>query len=205
MPIRAVIFDFGGVLMRTHDYAGRRKWEARLGLEKGGLEAIVFGSDVSTQGMLGEAPMEAAWQHVADALHVGPAELEELQRDFWSGDRIDQELVDFLAGLRPRYKTGLLSNAWDNARRLFREFGLDRAFDVMVISAEERLAKPDARIYHIALDRLGVRPEEAVFVDDMAANVAAAQSIGLRGIQFQSTEQTIRQVQDYLDGARSSE
>jgi len=198
MTIRAILFDFGGVLMRTHDYTGRRKWEARLGLEKGGLEAIVFASDVSVRGMVGEGSMEDAWQHVADTFRLGPEALAELQDDFWSGDHIDQELLDFLAGLRPQYKTGLLSNAWDNARQLFTQFGLDQVFDVMVISAEERMAKPDPRIYHTILDRLEVRPEEAVFVDDMAVNVEAARALGMGGIQFRATEQTIAAMQAFL-------
>ena len=199
MPVKAVIFDFGGVLMRTHDYAGRRKWEARLGLDKGELEMIVFASAVSNRGMVGGETMEAAWQHVAETFRLGPDEMEELQGDFWSGDRIDDELLDFLAGLRPRFKTGLLSNAWDNARRLFIQFGLGRAFDVMVISAEEKIAKPDPRIYHIALERLGVRPEEAVFVDDMPVNVEAARALGMSGIRFRSTAQTVADVWQALE------
>lgn len=199
MPIRAILFDFGGVLMRTHDYTGRRKWEARLGLEQGGLEAVVFASEVANRGMLGEVPMEAVWAYVADLFRLGPAEMAELQRDFWAGDRIDEELLDFLAGLRPRFKTGLLSNAWDNARRLFAQFGLGRAFDVMVISAEERLAKPDPRIYHTALDRLGVRAEEAVFVDDMPANIEAARALGIHALRFASPEQTMADVGKALE------
>lgn len=203
MPIHAIIFDFGGVLMRTHDYSGRRKWEARLGLPSGGLEKIIFASEVAVRSMLGELPPDAAWQHLAGLFHLDAAQLEEVQRDFWSGDRIDEALVDFVAGLRPRYRTALLSNAWANARPLFTErFGLDRAFELMVISAEEGIAKPDPRIYRRTLERLGVRPEEAVFVDDYLPNVEAARALGIAAVRFESPEQAMRDVRRYLgDGS----
>jgi HAD superfamily hydrolase (TIGR01509 family) len=201
MPIRAIIFDFGGVLMRTHDYTARQKWADRLGLPERELENAVFGSTAATRGMLGELPPEATWDDAAATFHLDEEALRQFQDDFWSGDRLDRELIDFLAGLRPRYKTALLSNAWSDARALFTErFGLDRAVDLMVISAEEHLAKPDARIYQLTLDRLGVRPEEAVFVDDMPTNVEAARAVGMAGVRFQSTGQVIAEVQARLAG-----
>lgn len=201
MPIRAVIFDFGGVLVRTEDDSGRRRWEERLGLPRRGLERLVFESDVSVQAMLGQVPEEAVWQNVARVLHLSAAELAELRRDFWAGDRLDPRLFAFLSSLRPRYRTGLLSNAWGSARTVFTgKYGLGQVLDVLVISAEEGVVKPEARIYHIALERLGVRPEEAVFIDDMEENVVGAQKVGLHGIHFRGTDQAIAEVRRYLDG-----
>jgi HAD superfamily hydrolase (TIGR01509 family) len=72
--------------------------------------------------------------------------------------------------------------------------------DELIISAEEGVAKPDARIYHIALSRLGVSAAQTVFVDDLAENVRAARALGIRSIQFESTAQVIARVQEYLDG-----
>jgi HAD superfamily hydrolase (TIGR01509 family) len=62
------------------------------------------------------------------------------------------------------------------------------------------VAKPDHRIYQIAVGRLGVQPDEAVFVDDLVENVQAAQAFGMWSIQFKSTQQAITEVQEYLDG-----
>ena len=201
MAIRAVLFDFGGVLVRTEDDSGRRKWEERLGLPRGALERLILESDVSVQAMVGRVPEEAVWQHVARTLGLNLAELDELRRDFWAGDRLDPLLLSFLHSLRPRYRTGLLSNAWSNARDVFTgKYGLGEVMDVLVISAEEGVMKPEARIYHIAVERLGVRPDEAVFVDDLAENVAGARKAGLHGIQFQHPEQVMAEVRRYLDG-----
>jgi len=201
MPMRAVIFDMGGVLLRSETESGRRKWEARLGLQEGELARIVFGSAVSARASVGKASESDVWKHVAETFALDNAQLHELITDFWSGDWIDQTLVQFIRDLRPRYKTGILSNAWLGARAVItQEFGLGSTVDIIVISAEEGVQKPDARIYRIAAERLGVSPEEVVFVDDMAENVEAARAIGMRGIQFKNTAQVIAEVKKYLEG-----
>jgi putative hydrolase of the HAD superfamily len=64
-------------------------------------------------------------------------------------------------------------------------------FDVIVISAEEGVRKPDARIFERTLARLGVAPDEAVFVDDFPVNVAGARAAGLHALQFTGTPETI--------------
>ena len=74
----------------------------------------------------------------------------------------------------------------------------DDAFDALVLSAEVGIMKPDPRIYHIALDKLEVKPNEAVFVDDMPANVEAARTLGMQGILFQSQEQTLDKLKELL-------
>lgn len=204
MGIQAVIFDMGGVLLRSESESGRRKWEQRLGLAEGELAEIVFNSPVSQKASVGLATDEDVWAHVAGRFALDGESLRQLRRDFWSGDRADTELADFLRSLRPRYRTAVLSNAWPGARKALTErWGLGNAVDVMIISAEEGVAKPDPAIYHIALRRLGVRPEEAVFVDDMAANVEAARALGIHGVLFRTREQCLADVRRILAGVAS--
>jgi epoxide hydrolase-like predicted phosphatase len=201
MPIRAIIFDFGGVLVRTEDPSGRRKWEVRLGLPAQELAGIVFGCEMSFRAMRGLVPETAVWDWLAGRFGLKAAEMREFQRDFWAGDRLDPVLVQFLRELRPRYRTAILSNAWANARRVFtQKYRLGEVVDEMIISAEEGAIKPDPRIYRIALERLGVRPAEAVFVDDVPENVQGARALGVRGVQFRDTAQALAEVRKYLDG-----
>jgi epoxide hydrolase-like predicted phosphatase len=188
------------VLVRTEDRSGRRKWEKRLGLPEGGLSRLVFGSEVANRSMVGQATEAEIWEHVTVTLGLNDGQLRELRRDFWSGDRLDAGLVQFLRGLRPRYKTAILSNAWPGSRQVFTQtFGLGDVVDEMIISDEEGVAKPDVRIYQIAVERLGVRPEEAVFVDDLAENAQGARAVGMWGIHFESAEQAIAEVRKYLE------
>ena len=199
MPIKAVIFDFGGVLLRTEDASGRRKWEQRLGVECDRIGALVFDSDTSHRATVGEVEADAVWKQLAIDFALDGAALDEFYHDFWSGDAVNVRLVEFIESLRPRYKTAILSNAWSNAREAFVDiYGLGGVMDEIVISAEERLAKPDPRIFQVAAERLGVRPEEAVFVDDMLLNVEAARALGFCGVHFRETDQAIADVKRCL-------
>ncbi|MCS6910684.1 MAG: HAD family phosphatase [Anaerolineales bacterium] len=182
--IRAVIFDIGGVLVRTEDLEPRRKWERRFGLPDWGLAQLIFDSPAAQEATLGRADESAIWEHAARALGLSADELAQLQRDFWAGDRYDEALIDYLRSLRPRYKTGIISNAWPGARAFHQHRLNGETFDVLVFSAEEGVAKPAPEIYRRALTRLGVAATQAVFVDDATENVAAACTLGMVGVHF---------------------
>lgn len=84
--------------------------------------------------------------------------------------------LELLRGLG--YRLGLISNALPSLRQVLDDIGLAHHFDSIVVSALVGVRKPDEDIYRLALDDLGASAEEAVFVDDMIANVAAAQALG---------------------------
>ncbi len=191
MTIKAVIFDVGGVPIlpgERHD----RVWEARLKLPSSGLWNLIFTSDVEKQAVVGAITEREAWQQFAVMLNIDEDVLAELKHDFWATEYFNQELVQFARALRPRYRTALLSNAWSDARpEIDRKFGFVGNFDVPIFSAEVGLAKPDPRIYQLALNRLKVQPPEAVFIDDIVVNVDGARALGMHGIRFQSTQQVL--------------
>jgi epoxide hydrolase-like predicted phosphatase len=187
MMIRAVIFDWGGVLVRTADGSLREAWERRLGLALGQSAAIVFGAETNYDVQTGRVSDEEHWAWIRQRLALNQQELADFRRDFFARDAVDVELLAYIDRLRARYTVGLLSNASSNARRLLSEtYGsmLDH-FDSVTISSEEGVMKPDARIYEIALARAGVpRAEEAIFVDDVLENVLAARRLGMAGVHF---------------------
>jgi epoxide hydrolase-like predicted phosphatase len=71
-------------------------------------------------------------------------------------------------------------------------------FDETVFSAEVGMAKPDARIYQLILNRLGVEPQEAVFVDDFIENVEGARHLGLHAIHFKNSPQALAALQEFF-------
>jgi HAD superfamily hydrolase (TIGR01509 family) len=183
--IKGIIFDIGGVLVRTHDRTGRRDWEARLGLEPGGMEWLVFNSETGRRAQLGQASPDDVWSGIAAQLSLSASELERLQRDFWAGDRLDTALCEYIRSLRGRYRTGMLSNAWArDGRAMAERLGFADCFDAFVTSAEVGVMKPAPYIYQVMLDRLGLAPCEGVFVDDFVENVEAARRLGMAALHF---------------------
>jgi epoxide hydrolase-like predicted phosphatase len=199
LPIRAVVFDVGGVLLRTEDPAPRRALEQRLGLPAGALADLVFNNPVSLAASVGKATPREIWEYVGRKLGLGPESLEEVQREFWAGDRWDQALIGFIKGLRPQKRTAVLSNAWSDAREAFGPLVASGAFEAIFISAEEGLMKPDPKFFGLALDRLDVRPEEAVLVDDTPANLQSASVLGIRTVPFTNTEEVLAELSRMLE------
>jgi glucose-1-phosphatase len=206
MTIRAVIFDLGGVLVRTDNRAPRERLAARLNMTYDELSALVFDSETAIQATLGEISSQGHWEAVRAALGLSIDELRAIPGEFWGGDTLDHELVDYIRGLRPKYKTALLSNAWDDLRAAIeQEWSIVNVFDEVIISAEVRLAKPDPRIFQLALERLGVNPAEAVFVDDFLHNVEGARAVGMEAIHFQDSEQARAALDALLDPSSDGE
>jgi len=197
--IKGVIFDVGGVLLRTHDQGGRRKWETRLGLKPGELARLVFDSELGRSAQLGQASLEEVWAWVGTRLSLNPAQLTILKRDFWAGDRLDRELCDYIRELRLRFRTGMLSNSWArDGWAMAQKLGFADCFDVFVTSAEIGVMKPNPRIYHVALQRLGISPPEAIFVDDFVENVEAARRLGMQAIHFVDPLQARDELDEWL-------
>jgi len=183
--IHALIFDYGGVLMRTADPRPRRELEDRFDLEPGAVHDLVFLNPHWDDVQHGRIDSDAFWADVGERLGLDAEHLEELRQAFWSGDRLDTELVDLIRHLKDQgYHTGLLSNAPLGMEEYLRDLGIADIFDVMVVSGDEGVTKPSPSIYERTLTRLGVSPEEAVFVDDTAVNVEAARDLGLHATRF---------------------
>lgn len=185
--LKAVVFDWGGVLMRTVDASGRRKWERKLGLPLHAVDRVVHGSRSWKQAQSGVITDSAYWADVAAQLGLEDVALAEFRRDYFGGDRLDQEMVQFIRGLRPRLRTALLSNASPGLRDLLDGLGVTDLFDVVVISGEVGVQKPDPAIYHLLLDRLDLSAGETIFVDDFIRNIEAAQRLGMRTLHFEAS------------------
>jgi HAD superfamily hydrolase (TIGR01509 family) len=92
--------------------------------------------------------------------------------------------------LKPRYKIGLLSNASYNVlKHLFSPEQVS-IFNATALSYETGLVKPSTDMFHVIAQRLGVRPDECVLVDDQARHCAGAVAIGMQAIQYESVLQT---------------
>ena len=199
MSIRAVFFDFGGVLMRTEFQAPRQHLAERFKLEYDDLDKIVFGSESARQAAIGELTEEAHWAEVLKRVRLPLSEKKVFVDEFFGGDVIDRKLVEYVRSLGGRVHTGLISNAWSGLREFLTREKMIDIFKTIIISAEVGVVKPEARIYQIALERAGVAADEAVFVDDVAENIEACEKIGMTGILFKEPQAAMIQLDRYLN------
>jgi len=198
MPIKAIYFDMGGVIVRTVNYRSRAELAAEFGMTYEEMDKFVFDCETAVRATIGEVTEQEHWLDVTRRLERPESDLPHIREAFFGGDEIDQQIVNWLRALRRTHKTGLISNAWDGLRPWIVKRQFDDAFDVITISAEVGVAKPDARIYRHALDKLGVRAEESVFVDDVEKNIAACEALGMHGVLFRSPEQALADVKRLL-------
>jgi epoxide hydrolase-like predicted phosphatase len=196
--IKAVFFDLGGVIVRTEFQAPRQHLAERLGMEYEDLVKLVFDSPSSIKASHGEISDKQHWAEVTKRLRLPAAETEAIREEFFAGDVVDREIVEFLRSLRPRYFVGLISNAWPDLRDYIARQKFDDAFDHMVISGEVGVMKPEARIYQIALEQARVSPNEAIFVDDVYENIEGCERVGIKGIHFKDPGSALKQFKTLL-------
>jgi epoxide hydrolase-like predicted phosphatase len=194
--LKAVVFDIGGVLEINPRTGWRERWSARLGVDvEARLEPVWRGGDV------GAVTLEDVERGTAQRLGLDPPALRAFMDDLWEEyvGSLNEELARYFAALRPRHRTGILSNSFVGAREREQAlYGFEDMCDVVVYSHEEGIKKPDRRIYEIVCRRLGVAPHETVFLDDLPACVEGAERAGLHAIRFVSNAQAIAELEALL-------
>ena len=161
--IRAVVFDIGGVLEITPDLGVHRLWETRLGLAAGEMGERM--ADVWRGGSLGTITLKDVHQAMRDRLGLDEQQLAACMADVWREylGSANTELIGYARRLRPRYRTGIISNSFVGAReREQSAYRFEDLVDEIVYSHEVGMSKPDPRIYALACERLGVRPSEMI-------------------------------------------
>jgi epoxide hydrolase-like predicted phosphatase len=210
-PRRGVITDWGGVM--TSPIADSvNAWLLAEGVERASYVAVMRrwvrpayaadGSDANPVHALerGECTSEEFERALASQLVLvtgGPVASPGLLARMFAGSTLDEEMVGLFRQLRASgVPTGMLSNSWGGTypRELVSEL-----FDAVVISAEVGMRKPEPRIFRHAADLLGLRPAECIFIDDIAANVAAAEQLGFTGILHSGPDGTSERLAELLD------
>ena len=98
---------------------------------------------------------------------------------------------------RQGIRTGLISNSWGATNYELERF--PELFDGWVISGDEGIRKPDPEIYALGAERIGLPPEEIVFVDDLKGNLKPARAMGMTTVHHVTAEETIPQLERLLD------
>jgi len=188
--IKAIIFDFGQVII-DYDFTQMYfDFEKRVGLPQGFVknyydknwDAVILG-DISLEKFMLDM-QEAAAKKDLDFLEIW---LEEMLK----AREANTELLDLIKKLRKHYLVGLLSNASPARVAVDERIGIYKNFDFVLLSCREHLQKPDAKFYELALKETKSEPRDVVFIDDMEPNVSAAKDVGINGILYTDNKELI--------------
>lgn len=183
--IKNIIFDLGNVVLKL-------RWD--IVLDK-------YSDNIEDKKLLNKVIFESEeWQKLdegtiakSNAIHVMLSKLPErlhnscigIMNDWQEGFIINTEILEFIDSLKTNgYKTYILSNAPLDVPEYLEKNNLNKYFDGKIISAEEKIAKPDRKIYELILNRFSLIPDECLFLDDKPENIGGAISCGINGYVF---------------------
>lgn len=201
--IKTILFDFGGVILKTPNIKWARRWLKLFGFRDHPEIAEMLTNPNESQFVkdicLGKISEDEVWEIVSEKWPVKPEAVQRIRRRIFSKSKLNKKMIKFMVEVQHDYKVAILSNAGDRTRQVIEEaYNLDRYLDEIIISAEEGVIKPDRRIYQIAMDRLMTEPEETLFLDDTLENVLAAREFGMHAFQFINNHQALQIMHDHL-------
>ncbi len=198
MALKAVIFDYGMVLSTAQEPVAYANLKAITGLDGEQFEQAYWKRRHDYD--LGFLNGTSYWQSISDdaGLAMSSAQIERLiENDVLMWSTLNEQMLAWVYAVQDAgFKIGILSNMGEELLRYMRqEFGWLGRFDHHTWSCELNIAKPDPAIYLHTCEKLGVKPEEALFLDDKLVNIEAAESVGITAIHF-STVDSLREELD---------
>lgn len=195
-PIDAVVFDLGGVLINWNP---RYLYRQLFGDDEAGMEWFL--AEVCSPAWNAAQDAGRGWDEAVDeaiARHPAHADHIRAYRDRWI-ETLGEPLAPTVRLLDELRGGGCRLYALTNWSRETFPHALERFdflgwFDGIVVSGEERLAKPDPAIFHRLMERHDLQPARTVFIDDTAHNVEAAARLGMQAIHFRDAGQLRREL-----------
>ncbi|MDR2920234.1 MAG: HAD family phosphatase [Tannerella sp.] len=197
--IKNIVFDFGGVLL---DWNPRYVYSTVFEDEK---EMEHFLANICTNEWNAEQDRGRPFAEGIKLLQSQYPEHKEtiqLYSDRWE-DMLKSELPESVELLRELKEQGysiwgLTNWSAETIPVAYRRYDFFKLFDGIVVSGDEKLIKPDKRLYKVLLDRYKLDAGESVFIDDNLANIQAAQELGFKGILFDNIVNVRKQLSDLL-------
>ena len=199
-PIKAILLDIGGVLWHPSDIPLHVHWAPRCGLSSKEFDEIVFNSPWGAQALVGTMTGEQMWENIGNKLGLSALERSQCENDYWAGVW-DTEFLDICHAFRPRCQLGIVSDAESSARERLKPWIHASLFDVIVFSSEVGVCKPDPKIFHTALEQLGVNGSQTLFIDDRETNVTGAKAVGMQAIHYKNRDQALSAIHEYVSVA----
>lgn len=190
--IKNIIFDYGGVLVQ----------KGKLNRIKEKLAQLLFSGKSKAKETNLRSEIQGYWNlwktdqlsereffEKARAKYKIRYPIFLIKRHLYSAHQENTELFNLIKVLKKRYKIYLLTNharAWYDRQE--KELNFSRLFDGIVTSFQEKIAKPDVKIYKILIKRYKLNPKECLFIDDQDENLKVARKLGMKTVHYTSNK-----------------
>jgi putative hydrolase of the HAD superfamily len=196
MPIEALLFDLGKVLVDFEFERGLRQFAARTSLSRSEFDRVILDQTWIRQYESGEISTDEYHRYLLESgrLEMNVDEFHEAWGSVFLPGLIVPESL--LRNLKKRYPLILVSNTNDShASFIAKNYRVLDYFDRKIFSHEVRSLKPDTKIYEAAIAAAGKPPEALFFTDDREENVEGAAKLGIHVHQFQSVLKLVKALQ----------
>lgn len=194
--IKAIIFDLGGVVLFFDHMIAAKKMSKKIGVSvKKIIETIADSGDSSYFIKSAEkgAPSKEYWKIAAKEWNIKKINTS-LFDSYWNSIFWkNTPIFGVIKKLRKKYKVALLSNlALSHKIYVNKKWNVNKLFHKTTYSCDINSRKPRSKIYKLTLKKLGVKPSEAIFIDNMPRNDYAADKLGIHGLTFTTNKQMIK-------------
>lgn len=191
--LKVILTDLDGVIRHWNTNSLHRK-EGSLGLTSGHLFSICFEKNLLKQAVTGQI-LDSEWRNIVQtklSSSIGESSAKELVESWTNSEvLIDKKVIEIYKKHFPEAKVVLVTNATTRLDLDMRSHGLDGIFYKVINSSELGLAKPAHDYFNEALNRLGVRFDEVIYIDDTVINVESAILLGIRSHHYQNHTQLV--------------
>lgn len=196
--MKGLLVDFGGVLT-TNVFDSFKQFCVNEGLDPQAVK-LLFRQDPEALGELRRLEKGEVTEEEFEARFgamLGVSETDGLVDRLFAGMGPDEPMIEAVKrAKRSGIRTGLISNSWGHGR--YDRDTFPEMFDGVVISGEVGLYKPQPEIFHLGAEKIGVPPEECLFVDDLKENCDGAAAVGMTPILHRGADQTLPELERLL-------
>lgn len=184
--IKAIIFDVGGTYMKGSFIDFVNKSYKILGIpgKFNTKKEVYFDKELNR----GRIPVEKCFKDFFKT-PISEEQMKDIKKIWTTTWTPTPEMEELIEKLGEDYKLAILSNSDKANSDKFRERGWYSCFNPVILSHEEGVIKPEKEIYEITLERLGLQPEECVFIDDQESVLEPARKMGMKTIHFENIQQ----------------
>ncbi len=188
--IKAIIFDLWETL-GTKNVGISKSLQDKFGIEKSSEFMHLYETSVQLNNWGQEKEMAINFLKEFNIEHTNENEefIINLFREGIEKATMFTGMKELLLKLKENYKLGFISNTTVFEASVLDKWQIRDMFDIASFSWELGIKKPTKEIFDITLQKLGVKPEEVIFIDDGEKNILKAKEYGLNGIVFNSVEQ----------------